>query len=495
MFSRGSSLTREGLEPVATYVDVAESRAFWETFHAAVEKTEGPEKSSLKSKVQNDASDKGAPNSEPAVDNLDPNVDVAFKRDVDFTGAVFLGPAWFVDIVFSGSASFVGATFSSRAYFRQARFLKRIDFEGVTFADDVDFYNASFYTAVRFYKARFEQSVLFSETVFNFDAYFSHTRFTKLADFSGAAFNDGAVFKAAAFGSKVDFTRTLFRGAANFEGTSFSSDVLFDRSLFSMAFLKRLPNTTDPISESATGQVVADFTGAIFSEPQLVHFRRVNQEYPNNAVSGAKPDGFRVRFLDCDVSGVHLDAVNWHRDGNRMVLEDEIVVSRRRILPEERHELVSLTYQQLVTNFEKNGFYELAEDCYIGSMEMKRRDHLRPPFVRVILTFYRWASSYGSNYSRAFAVLIGMVVLTALLLTLPPAGLMLAQPSDAHQLLSGLRVLPAGLFHAFEIASFQRDTLYSATTIFGRLVSMTAGILIPAQLALFLLAVRRRFRR
>jgi len=500
VFSRGTSETRDGVERVADYIEVAYSRHYWGQIYSPAkwhgEKAEGAEESVPGTEAGNDELAQEAPNSEPTMDNLDPNADAAFNRDVDFTGAVFLGPAWFVDLAFKGTACFVGATFRSRAYFRQARFLKLADFERVTFSDEVDFYNVSFYTAVRFFQAKFAQSVRFGETVFNFDAYFSHTQFAGLADFSAAAFNDGSVFKVATFGSKADFTGTLFRGKiADFTRTSFTNDVRFDRSLFSMAFVKRLPGAMDPISESATGPVVADFTGATFAEPQLVHFRRVNRAYPRRTTSGAMPDGFRVRFLDCDVSGIHLDDVNWYRNRNRMVLQDEITVSCRKFMPEERHELVSLAYQQLVSNFEDKGFYDLAEDCYVGSMEMKRLDPLRPVFVRVILTLYRGASMYGSDYSRAFAVLIGMIVVAGLLFALPWAGLAVAQPSNVHQSVSGWRRLPGGLFHAFEIASFQRNTLYSADTVFGRLMSMITGILIPSQLALFLLAVRRRFRR
>jgi len=495
VFSRGSWGTR-----IADYIDIEDTQRFWERFHSHAkqlgERAEGAKQSSPETEAREDEPNQEASNSEPPIDNLDPNVDAAFSRDVDFTGAVFVGPAWFVDLAFKGTACFVGATFQSRAYFRQARFLKFADFERATFSDEVEFFNASFYTAVRFLQAQFAQSVRFSETVFNFDAYFSHTQFAGPTDFSAAAFNDGVVFKVATFGSKADFSSTLFRGKiADFTRTTFNSDVRFDLSLFSMAFMKRLPGAMDPISEPATGPVVADFTGATFTEPQLVHFRRVNQAFPRRTTSGARPDGFRVRFIDCDVRDIHLDDVNWYRNRKRMMLQDEITVSRRKLMPEERHELVSLAYQQLVSNFEDKGFYDLAEDCYIGSMEMKRLDPLRPLFVRVILTLYRGASMYGSDYSRAFAVLLGMIVAAGLLFALPSAGLAVTQLSNVHQSVSGWRRLPSGLFHAFEIASFQRDTLYSANTVFGRLMSMIAGIFIPSQLALFLLAVRRRFRR
>ena len=97
-----------------------------------------------------------------------------------------------------------------------------------------------------------------------------------------------------------------------------------------------------------------------------------------------------------------------------------------------------------MSNFEKNGTYDLAEDCYIGSMEMQRLDHTRPLFVRIILTIYLWASTYGSSYSRAFAVLIALIVLTGLLLALPPVGLAVAQTSGGPRLVFGWRLIQSG---------------------------------------------------
>jgi len=506
LFSPASSFTRAGFERVTTYVDVEKDRAR----DAVFEKMGWHRRSE---QVQNPT--EGAPNGAPLVDNLASDSDPMFTRDVDFTSAVFLGPAYFVDMTFAGRALFAKARFRANTYFHQARFRKRVDFEGAEFAEDVDFYNASFHTAVRFNGARFLGKVRFGETVFNFNAYFRDTKFVGAAIFSNASFNEYADFQTSTFSKRADFTRVLFRQGANFRRSLFCGETILDRTVFSQDFLKKLQDRDVPSPSSMTGPVIADFSGAAFEQPSRVRFRRVNQENPADQVSGSKPEGFRVRFIECDVRDVHFDAVHWNQKKNRMVLEDEfelalargltyrllrllwnLAADREKILPEDRYELVSLTYRQLVSNFERDGSYELAEDCYIGALEMMRLDPARPKFVRIILTLYRWASNYGSNYSRAFSGLVVLIALSGVLYALPPAGLATtgASGSSLRSVMGWHRVL-AGLFHALEIASFQRDTLYSATTIFGRLISVFASILLPSQLALFLLSVRRRFRR
>ena len=52
-----------------------------------------------------------------------------------------------------------------------------------------------------------------------------------------------------------------------------------------------------------------------------------------------------------------------------------------------------------------------------------------------------------------------------------------------------------GVLHSLEVASFQRNRLHVPTSYFGQVASALETVVIPAQLALLLLALRRRFRR
>jgi len=56
-------------------------------------------------------------------------------------------------------------------------------------------------------------------------------------------------------------------------------------------------------------------------------------------------------------------------------------------------------------------------------------------------------------------------------------------------------LLGAGLIHSLKVATFQKETLYKTQTLFGSVVAICKTMFLPAQLALFLLAINRKFRR
>ena len=154
-----------------------------------------------------------------------------------------------------------------------------------------------------------------------------------------------------------------------------------------------------------------------------------------------------------------------------------------------------------MSNFERTRNYELAEDCSIGAMEMKRRDPTQPRLGRWALGVYRWASLYGSSYTRALAVLIILLfVVFGPAFALPWAGLERAATEEimspkASGWLQVAEDFQAAMLHSLEVATFQRNRLHVPSGYFGRVVSALETVVIPAQLALLLLARRRRFRR
>ena len=225
--------------------------------------------------------------------------------------------------------------------------------------------------------------------------------------------------------------------------------------------------------------------------------------------------GLRARFVNCRVEGVQFADVNWHRQGGRMVLQDELALTGLAYgptldEPDLTHELVAIAYRQLVSNFEKERAYDLAEECKIGAMEMKRLDPKKFLFPKWLESYYkkwrwlRWlgenisvaslyrlTSRYGTSYTQALLVLFDLLVIFGLLFALPWFAIQREKPSLP---LRGVwNRLGAGLFHSsVDVAT--RDSLYSVPTRFGHFASALETILVPAQLALFLLALRRRFR-
>jgi uncharacterized protein YjbI with pentapeptide repeats len=399
-----------------------------------------------------------------------------FTRDVHFFKAIFVNGAAFTYATFKGRAVFIEVDFRGHADFSQARFQKDCGFIKAMFRERVDFHDASF-----------DRIASFSQTMFFHDAHFSGAQFRTNANFTWAQFHGDVIFWTAVFISGATFMATQFRQGADFLDTGFGHEL---ESL----------HTGGPLA-------IADFTGARFEKPAQVRFYRVNRR---------SAQGLRARFADSEVEYLHFDDVNWYRHRGRMILQDELDLSdpfgEANGTVISSHEAAAIVYRQLVNNYEKVRVYDLAEDCFCGAMEMKRLNPDHFIFARLLrgcyrksrlscwfgshlsaTYLYRFASYYGSRYVRAFAVLLFGVVIIGLLYSLPYAGLYHTDLGWVGHSSSGK--ITAGLFHALEVATFQRQSLYDTEGIFGKLVAVVETILVPAQLALFLLALRRRFRR
>jgi uncharacterized protein YjbI with pentapeptide repeats len=434
--------------------------------------------------------------------------------DVDFTSAVFKGTGVFAGTTFRQRATFARSSFEKQADFRQSRFeaeadfgeaelhsptfaasvfggrasfgaarlFGTADFQTAVFGREADFFSTKFFGLANFGYTKHQVRSSFVDTVFE-DVTFGRVEFSPWTNFYRTVFNGRADFDFTKF-QDVTFGSAQFRKGADFEAAAFSGDVEFHHVSFGL---------TGRTDEAA----VADFTDARFEKPTRVRFTQVNK---NVGV------GLRARFLNCDVEQVHLEDVRWHRRRGRMVLQDELDVTEgstdtkadtKAADRRSGHELVAIAYRQLINNFDKVRSLDLAEDCFCGSMEMKRRDPNEPLASRAVLDAYKLASSYGSSYTQALLVLLCIVIAFGLLYALPQLRLEIAPHQDgALQMASTwLRRCPAGLFHSLEIATFQREATYTFSWRRGRLATIAEQTLVPIQAALLLLALRRRFRR
>lgn len=323
------------------------------------------------------------------------------------------------------------------------------------------------FLATDFRRVKLTQWADFSEVMFTKTANFVGAVFSQRADFSRAVFSQRANFVGARFGQRADFSMAMFIQGADFRYATFTGDASFAESLWG-------PGKDDPVVEEVE-LAIADFRNVKFLKPELVWFLRPN-------VTGRQ--GFRARFVSCLIKGVLFEDVDWHRENGRMVLQDEL----DRLANAEgaaSYEQVATAYRRFVINFDEAKHYDLSEDCMIGAMEMKRLDPAQPFFARLAVNFYRLASNYGSSYQRALGGLGIILVVFGLLYSL--VGL---TPRFGRTVLE-----PVGLIHAVEVATFQSETYAIAGSGFAWLLEILERILIPAQVALFLLALRRRFRR
>ena len=271
----------------------------------------------------------------------------------------------------------------------------------------------------------------------------------------------------------------------------------------------------------------ADFRQARFEQRTRVRFDLVNKD----------GGGLRARFLNCPIEGVSFADAHWHRYKGRIVLQDELDITSGE---HDEYGLVGVAYRQFVNTFDSVRNYDLAEDCYIGAMEMRRHYTENFLFGRIVkvravykkfpparklgewvsvLNVYRLSSNYGSSYTRALSVLGVMMLVFALLF--PLFGLRTAEPSPSVGLqTSSTTFCPeaasiswckawvnkdrvsklwgtfkGGVLATAEVASFQRRPTLEPATTWGKGMAILETIFVPAQVALFLLALRRRFKR
>ncbi|TAJ09580.1 MAG: pentapeptide repeat-containing protein [Nitrospirae bacterium] len=401
----------------------------------------------------------------------------------DFSWFVFLD-YHFGRMSFERKTIFRSARFLCGAHFSSMWFAHGADFTDTLFENSVDFQTAVFAEDVRFDSAQFSGEANFRQVVCRGEGWWPAVNFKGNASFAQSNFSKEANFSMATFESNVDFSGARFAFCGNFKGATFREGANFASAVFA--------STGEPAADGANvPHVIADFSGARYEKPSHVSFYQVNRD-----IQG----GLRARFVNCNMEAVRFVDVNWHRWHGRKVLQDELdIVSPLKNeesetekffkqamgKPPTRYELVAVGYRKLVDNFEKVREYDSAEDFSIGVMEMKRLDPAQPIFVRVAVNLYRWASNYGSNYWQALVVLALMVVVFGLLYSL--VGL---TPRPKQTVLE-----PIGLVHAVEVATFKGETHAIAGNGVAWFLEILERVLIPAQVALLLLALRRRFRR
>ncbi|MFZ1086473.1 MAG: hypothetical protein WAN35_16035 [Terracidiphilus sp.] len=182
------------------------------------------------------------------------------------------------------------------------------------------------------------------------------------------------------------------------------------------------------------------------------------------------------------------------------------------------HGAVEQIYHQLQKNYDSRLDYRKANDFHYGEMEMRR---LEPPsggrFLSLrrriprwlnLLSLYRLASDYGNSYAKPGAWLLGILLMA--MLTYPCTGLeKLTKPGCivtyanvwnqqdtwANNRWNEAKLLVDSLNTTLDIATLQRNPEYVPAHRTGRFLRAAETILTSSLFALFLLAIRRQFRR
>jgi hypothetical protein len=358
--------------------------------------------------------------------------------------------------------------------------------------------------------------LIFLNAIFEKDAVFAFCKFRRHVDFGFVFFNTDAFFQAASFLGGMGFFAARF-----FEKADFSSIV---------AGPEVTPETfwSSAHSSQENQVAIADFRGAEFLNPKKAIFHQVN---------GTSLAGFRVRFAGASgLENISIEDVRWNRSGRRPVLEDELDLrsAERALQPGEEltsnYEPAATAYRKLVRNFDGARHFAMAEDCFCGEMEVRRCDprnliggrfrqmellYRRHRLLRALGRFlsianaYRFLSYYGSNYIQAFSVLVGILMI--FVFVYPFFGLRMikadnpATNANVSEKEFGWasvgnkddfrKIIGAALWVTLDEATFRKNPTVEPSGRSGRRIALVEQVSVPAQLALLLLSLRRRFRR
>jgi len=402
----------------------------------------------------------------------------------NFSGKRFKAICRFDEATFTRDANFNRMTFEQDAYLNSA-----------TFTQDADFREVNFMQNAYFYGAAFTQNARFHHAIFTLSAYFNSVTFTQNAFFLGATFTQNAFFREATFMQDAYFFQTKFHGTADWCDSKFLNQAEFRHTEF---------NPEEPGTPSAV------FSLARFFKPGEIVFEDV--------------DLSRALFLNCDVSAIWFtSSVRWaKREGNRglAVFEETIPLDQQYAKGLHRdgqraYQAVAQIFQQLKKNYDSRLDYWTANEIHFGEMEMMRlagpvRQWWHPRLSFLALSLYKYASDYGNSYGKPLAWLLGVLLAAALLFPFPGVGLKGNAANSAsvtysrvwnrqdgltNNLWTEAKLIGKSGITAIDTATFQRTPEYTPVYPLGRVLAIVETLLTSSLFALFLLAIRRQFRR
>ncbi|MDI6615430.1 MAG: pentapeptide repeat-containing protein [Syntrophaceae bacterium] len=419
---------------------------------------------------------------------------------------------------------------------------KRCDLSGTIFEGDVSFH--------QFDKNEPLPEIDFSEAQFSGKANFWFTKFSEYADFRFAQFSEDAEFLNAKFSGYADFWNTKFSGYADFMSAQFSGDGNFAEAQFSgHGNFAEVQFSGDGNFAEAQFSGGADFDFIRIPEKGLLMFRSTDRiktfgkkaSFRNLDIEGSLVfegvDLSTALFYGTRVQKIDFINVRWRRSGPRgwrNTLYDEIFfferikkgpssdVERPGTPPTDFKNLIGRTfcyadkygddirkvgilYRRMKNKYRTLQNWPEVSNWHYGEKEMYRKENAFRRYFPFSFSFLYWLSSgYGERYVRAGVVLAALIFLLSFGLAwtgLNAAGASGSHLTDFHGITSitietlNLKSIGALLINTLKYATFQKDIIFFPRNMWGEIVRLLTQILIPIQTALFIMAVRNRFRR
>ena len=251
----------------------------------------------------------------------------------------------------------------------------------------------------------------------------------------------------------------------------------------------------------------ASLRNVLFLKPERTTFRHV--------------DLSMVEFLGTDLGRINFVSVYWPEfkrfkfawSGNLRELKlsgvyDEILLATKENLNKDEIELLRTEYRRLKQNYDENKNYPMADQFYVGEMEVTR--HYDTPLFWKLFSWrsqYRFASGYGTLPGRSLAILFLVLILfsleymfTGLKVNSSLSGKALYINYDLAWCLPNLNMaltdwLYCVWFGISSILPFKDSAQVFEPSMWTRVIQLIETIILPVVVALFAFALRRRFKR
>lgn len=383
--------------------------------------------------------------------------------------------------------------------FENAVFHQEADFSWAVFKGEVDLSNAKFRTAPTFNEATFKATVKLLDT-----------RFEKGATFIGATFEGRVLLWDACFeNEKSLFSYTTFKQGAKFANVMFSSEVSFLRANFyeETTFFRERRNEPQNDPQYECFGDGCNFQDIKQAKDSILIFDRVNLG--------------KATFINTDMERISFRSVSWFSPRKTWPRRLRGLWDEFRPQNSERDfERIAENYRQLVLNYESKRDYDTAEDFHVGEMEVrrkaaaadaKRRWWRKASWRLNSYQLYRFSNNYGTSYWQGLLILLiilGIFSASMLLAGFRANKESVAGPSavieynvwpDANHRAVSTREWLAdykeAVLFSLSIITFQRERFYEPFGWESRLILFVGVMMMTSQLAMVVLAIRRRFKR
>ncbi len=399
------------------------------------------------------------------------------------------------------------------------------------FSSDFRCTDATFTGVAGFWSAIFNGFAGFGLATFSGDTQFSSATFNGNAEFMLATFNGYALFKSATFSGDTQFSSATFNGRyANFESATFSGKAVF-LQIISRGKLV-LENCRFANPTSFTGCRIHTLRYAAHMGERVVFNQcKTHQKYKmppgvwyfthqdcsllsflNMALSQAD-------FLGANLSDTRFDSCRWPVERYAKVYRHKEILDTGST---SQLRLLQALYRQLKKNLEDARNYRQAGDFHYREMEVWQRllQGQGRSLDRAILWLYGLVGDFGENYRKLFASMFLSILLTTGLVTLCESrfnGNVIANLTQlfsvlperfqdgqlgvtlldlATRLISALWERFQEVFLGLIPSPFQRSAFDSHSYHFvSKFLIVIEGLVLVTLSVLFVMAMRRRFRR